>query len=74
MNHMHNEADNLTPKRMKSNTSTAYGYDSVGNRTWQKKNNVQTYFTYDAANELTQAHNVTAGTWSYYATTNGVIA
>ena len=42
----------------------AWDYDSVGNRTYQSRDGAETYYDYNAANELT--HSVTGGNQSYY--------
>ena len=40
-------------------------YDGVGNRTYESYNSEQTYYEYDAANELIQSQQLDTG-WSYY--------
>jgi len=41
-------------------------YDAVGNRTYENNNGTETYFTYDAANEMTQAYNATEDSTTSY--------
>ena len=42
----------------------SWDYDAVGNRTWESRDGVETYYEYNAANELTDC--VTDGEYSYY--------
>ena len=47
-----------------SGGSTVYAfewdYDNVGNRTWQKRGSDETYYAYDAGNELLRSHELPA--------------
>ena len=42
-----------------------WNYDGVGNRTYQKYNNQETYYTYDSVNALTQKHRLGTG-YTYF--------
>jgi len=44
----------------------SHDYDAVGNRIYESNNGIETYFTYDAANELTQAYNATDDSTTSY--------
>ena len=53
-------ADRLTGENwynsgMQNVYAFAWSYDAVGNRRWQNRLGQQSYFTYDAANELNKA-------------------
>jgi len=43
-----------------------WDYDLAGNRTYQRRDSVETYYTYDAGNQLTQYHELPADTWTYF--------
>ena len=43
-----------------------WDYDPVGNRTWQDFNGTDTYYEYDAANEILRSHAYPADEWTYY--------
>lgn len=51
--------------------SSIYGFewqcDAVGNRTYQERGSAETYYEYDAANALTQRHELDGASWSYSA-------
>jgi hypothetical protein len=36
--------------------SNVWDYEPGGNRTWQRRGSVETYYTYDAGNELLRSH------------------
>ncbi len=66
----YDDADRLTGETWTENgTETyafSYDYDAVGNRTYENNNGTETYFTYDAANEMTQAYNATDDSTTSY--------
>jgi len=43
-----------------------YEYDPVGNRTYEARGAQQTYYEYDAGNELTGTHEISADAWTYF--------
>ena len=45
----------------------AWNLDLVGNRTYQKYGSVETYYTHNEGNELTQLHVVPADEGTYFA-------
>jgi RHS repeat-associated protein len=44
----------------------SWDYDAAGNRIYELRGAVESYFTYDAANELTLLHKIPADTWTYF--------
>jgi RHS repeat-associated protein len=43
-----------------------WDYDPVGNRTYEKRGNVETYYTYHEANELLRTHRTSDDAWTYF--------
>ena len=46
--------------------SFQWDYDAVGNRTYQRRGDVETYYEYDEANELLRSRELPADAWTYY--------
>jgi RHS repeat-associated protein len=68
----YDDADRLTSETWRAaDGSTMYAfawdYDAAGNRSWQRRGSVESYYDYDAANALTRVHEVPADAWTYFA-------
>jgi len=67
----YDDADRLASERWQNSGGAElyafeWNYDLVGNRTYQKRGNTESYYTYNAANELTQVHELPS-TGTYFA-------
>ena len=67
----YDDADRLTSETWRDASMQAvyafeWDYDAVGNRTYQNRNGAESYYSYDAANQLTTKHDLDGDAWSYY--------
>ncbi len=67
----YDDADRLTSETWNAADHTniyafEWDYDGAGNRTYQKRGSVETYYTYDAANQLTLRHEIPGHAWTYF--------
>jgi RHS repeat-associated protein len=68
----YDEADRLTGEHWYDSSMTAlyafqWGYDAVGNRMYEYRDGQETYYEYDAANQLLRTHDASADAWTYFA-------
>ncbi|MFA4987806.1 MAG: hypothetical protein WC712_14595, partial [Candidatus Brocadiia bacterium] len=67
----YDNGDRLTSMEwIDGNANTIYAfewdYDAVGNRTYEDRNAVKTYYEYDTGNELLRSHELPADMWTYF--------